>query len=111
MRLIFAIFVMLVLSACGDHVPTGGPDWKESDKLLTCQQLLLEMNDAKHWNRKAHAARQMGITDYLLPVSYLSTRMSANDAIATTAKRINRLQDIYQIKGCAQPYPGTDYPR
>ncbi len=102
---------LLILSGCsGRESYTSSPPWKETDKHLTCDQLLLEMNDAKFWNTAAINNKQAGFTDFLLPISYLNTRASADEAIAGTSARMANLNNIYQIKGCAKPYPETPVP-
>ena len=111
MKLYLLFLSVLILAACGERVPVGAPPWKETDKLLNCQQLLLEMNDAKYWNKVAHSKKSMGVTDFLWPVGYIGTRSSADDAIGITNARINNLRNIYRIKNCDAPYPGMNYPR
>jgi len=99
-----------LVSACGEDVPIGSPPWKETDKHLNCQQLMLEMNDARFWNKLAHSKAEMGITDYLWPVGYIGRQSSASDAISATQGRIDNLNNIYGIKGCRNPYPGMNLP-
>lgn len=65
--------------------------WRETDKHLNCQQLMLEMNDAKYWYGIAANAGDM-------------------DAVSQTEARLANLQNIYQIKGCNNPYPGMNMP-
>jgi hypothetical protein len=111
MKHIALLTCLLLISACsGRQSFTSSPPWKETDKHLTCDQLLLEMNDAKFWNTAARNNKEMGVTDVLLPISYLNTRSSADDAISATQARLANLNNIYQIKGCAKPYEDTPVP-
>lgn len=107
----FIYCALLILTACsGRESYTSSPPWKETDKHLSCDQLLLEMNDAKFWNTAAHNNKDAGFTDFLLPISYLNSRASADEAIASTQARLANLNNIYQIKGCAKPYADTPIP-
>ncbi len=107
---ITALGVILLLAACGEESYVASPAWKATDKHLSCDQLLLEMNDAKFWQTIALDNKKAGIIDYLWPVGYIETRASAEEAIASTSARIRHLQNIYQIKGCARPYEDTPVP-
>ncbi len=101
----------LNLAACGgkdSHV--ASPPWKETDKHLSCDQLLLEMNDAKFWQGVAARNKEFGVTDVVFPVAYMNTKSSANEAMAATSSRLSHLNNIYQIKGCAKPYADTPVP-
>ncbi len=102
--------VLLLTSACGETVPSGGAPWKETDKHLNCQQLQLEMNDAQFWNQVAHSKESMGVSDFLWPPGYIGRRASAQDAIGTTNARLTNLRNIYGIKGCNNPYPNMNVP-
>lgn len=110
MKIFYTLLTLVLLSACGEKIPMGSPPWKDTDKHLTCQQLLLEMNDAKFWNQVAHNKKKMDVSDFLWPVGYIGTRASAEDAIEATNARIANLQNIYKIKGCGNPYPGMNMP-
>jgi hypothetical protein len=108
---LLSVCCVLALAACsGRESYTSSPPWKETDKHLNCDQLLLEMNDAKFWNTAARNNQQAGFTDFLLPLSYMNTRASADEAIASTQARLANLNNIYQIKGCAKPYEDTPIP-
>jgi len=107
---LIAVIAATVLSACGEDSYVNAPPWKESDKHLTCEQLLLEVNDAKYWNKVAAEKKKAGITDILWPVGYIGTRSSAAEAMDITGARISNLQNIYNIKGCARPYPNVPVP-
>jgi hypothetical protein len=109
-KISYAILTLCLLAACGERIPTGSPAWKDTDKHLNCQQLLLEMNDAEFWNGVAHSKKRMGVTDFLWPPGYIGTRASAEDAIGATRARMENLRRIYEIKGCNNPYPGMNLP-
>lgn len=100
----------LVAACSGRESYTSSAPWKETDKHLSCDQLLLEMNDAKFWNQAAANNRKMGFWDVVNPVGYMSTRDSADQAIGATQERLRYLNNVYEIKGCAKPYSDTPIP-
>ena len=110
MNIIYTLITLVLLTACGENVPKGAPPWKDTDKHLSCQQLLLEMNDAEFWNKVAQSKKEMDVSDFLWPPGYIGTRSSAQDAIAATNARLGNLQNIYGIKGCSNPYSGMNLP-
>ncbi len=96
---------LLTLAACGGRESyTSSAPWKETDKHLSCDQLLLEMNDAKFWNSVANRNKKMGVMDVVWPVGYIGTRASADEAIGQTQDRLSHLNNIFKIKGCDRPY-------
>jgi hypothetical protein len=102
----------LLLSACqGEQSYVGAPPWRESDKHLNCDQLLLEINDARFWQTLAADNKKAGVMDIIWPVSYINQRASAQEALNITSSRISHLTNIYKIKGCDQPYPNIPMPR
>lgn len=116
--LIFPIvFSSLLLTGCNGSVLGGeqsyvsSPPWKETDKHLNCDQLLLEMNDAKFWQTIAADNKRAGVMDVIWPVGYINQRASADEALAATSARLSHLGNIYSIKGCNQPYPNMQMPR
>ncbi len=107
-KILFGITCLLFASACGGTESfTSSPPWKNTDKHLSCDQLLLEMNDARFWNSVAHRNKAVGVMDVVWPVGYIKTRASADEAIASTEDRLRHLNSVYKIKGCNRPYPDT----
>ncbi|TAE33069.1 MAG: hypothetical protein EAZ74_04650 [Alphaproteobacteria bacterium] len=102
---------LALLTACGgrDSYTSSSP-WKETDKHLSCDQLLLEMNDARHWSAEAQKNKSFGLGDALWPVGYIHTSNSADEALEQTGSRLQHLNNIYKIKGCAKPYGDTPVP-
>jgi hypothetical protein len=111
LKLTVSLGLIINLAACsGKETPVASAPWKETDKYLTCDQLLLEMNDAKFWQGVAQRNKEFGVSDVVFPVSYANTRSSANEALSATTARLTNLNNIYQIKGCARPYADTPVP-
>lgn len=104
MRLIMLLCTTLLLAACGEEAFVASPPWKETDKKLNCEQLELEMNDARYWQGVAQSKKQMGIKDILWLPGYFGTVKNADQAIGSTTQRLNYLGNIYKIKHCDNPY-------
>jgi hypothetical protein len=111
MKHLLALTLLTVVAGCsGKPSHVASPPWKETDKHLSCDQLLLEMNDARFWQGVAERNKEFGVTDVIFPVSYINTKASAEEAISATAGRLNHLNNIYKIKGCDRPYADTPVP-
>lgn len=107
-NIILLTTALMAITACsGRPSYTSSAPWKQTDKHLSCDQLLLEMNDAKFWNSAAHKNKGMGIGDVINPIGYMNSRSNANEAIDKTNGRLRHLNEVYRIKGCAKPYADT----
>lgn len=104
MRHLSVMILLLSLAACGEEAYVSSPPWKETDKKLTCQQLQLEMTDARYWQQVAQEKKKMGVMDMLWLPGYYGTRKNADEAISSTTQRLTYLGSIYKIKGCDNPY-------
>jgi hypothetical protein len=105
MKHLLVLSLVLGLAACsGKQSYVASAPWKDTDKHLPCDKLLLEMNDAKFWMGVAERNKSFGVTDAVFPVSYINTKASADEAIAAASSRLSHLNNIYQIKGCNKPY-------
>lgn len=93
-----AIFTML-LFACAEETTTVEPI-QQGDKKLTCQELLFEINDAEFYTKQAKEKKALGIKSIVMPLGYIDTYMTADEAIAAAAQRIEYLQRIYDIRNC-----------
>lgn len=94
-----------VLAACGGRESdTGKPTMTKNDKFLTCDEILLEINDAKFLNAQAQENKGVGFKDIIWPVGYAGSYRNAEEAIEATNKRISYLSNIYAIKRCDDPY-------
>lgn len=108
MKQLIYISCLCLLAACGGRESyTSSQSWKQTDKHLSCDQLLLEMNDAKFWNQAARKNKRMGVSDAINPIGYMNTRKSADEAISQTQGRLQHLNNIFNIKGCSKPYADT----
>jgi hypothetical protein len=104
MRFIYLFSALMLLAACGEEAFVASAPWKETDKKLTCEQLQLEMNDARYWQGVAEGKKKMKVMDVLWLPGYFGTVQNANEAIGATTARLNYLGNIYKIKKCDNPY-------
>lgn len=98
-----ALALGLVLGGCGSsqHVTS----MRSLDKQLSCEELLLEINESEFFMTRAERDKSFGMTDVIWPVGYVSDVMDANDAIETAMDRRDYLSRIYEVKRCHEKKP------
>ena len=94
------ITASMILSSCGGENSPQIKSMQRKDKMLTCKEILLEMNEAEFYKSTAERNKDPKISNMLLPLGYISTYMSAEDAIGAAKARIDYLDRIYQIMEC-----------
>lgn len=95
-----AIILSFVISSCGDE-SVMVETMKRSDKDLGCSDILLEINEAEFHRKQAAEKKALGIKSIVMPLGYIDTYMSADEAISAADSRIRYLNRIYEIKNCA----------
>lgn len=90
----------LALSACSGPKALEVREFKTSDKQLSCQDILLEMNEAEFFRKKAEGNRAPGFKSVVMPIGYISSYVNAGDAMKAADNRIAYLAQIYEIKRC-----------
>lgn len=96
---IFASSAVFVLSACGEE-PFKVKTMKRGDKDLGCSDILLEVNEAEFHKKQADEKKSLGVKSIVMPLGYIDTYMSADEAISAAESRIAYLNRIYEIKNC-----------
>ncbi len=95
----------LVIAACGKESQVGSRSpVKKDDKFLTCDELMLEINDAQFYRDQAEKNKGLNVRNVVWPVGYPYTYSSAAEAIELSNERIQYLSNIYQIKKCDNEY-------
>ncbi len=89
----------LLLSSCGEHAEKVDT-LKRGDKNLSCSDVQLEINEADQYKKMAYDKQKLGIKSIVMPLGYIDTYMSADDAVGAADARINYLNRIYDIKKC-----------
>ncbi len=96
---VVCVFI-LALSACAGKESTAIQPLQKKDKQLSCREIQLEINEAEFYQRSAKNNKNPGVETFLMPLGYISTYMSANDAAKSADARINYLNRIYDILNC-----------
>ena len=99
-NIFFALVLSFIISSCaGDRAKKVDP-MKRGDKSLTCNDILLEINESEFYRKQAEEKRMLGIKSIVMPLGYIDTYMSAEDAVSAANSRISYLNNIYAIKNC-----------
>jgi hypothetical protein len=91
--------VILALSSCGQQSEKVEP-LKRTDKNLNCDDIQLEINEAEFYKKQALDNKRLGIKSIVMPLGYIDTFMSADEAIEAAEARIQYLNRIFDIKKC-----------
>ena len=113
---IFTIFIVLfTVAACAPaEYSTKVKTMQRKDKRLSCQEILLEMNEAEFYRKMANKNKGVKLKNVLMPLGYISTYMDAGEAIEASNARVAYLDQIYEIMRCdekeraAQPVYRTE---
>ncbi len=98
MTMVFAAAVLL--SACAGQKSTKVVSLQKKDKSLSCKEVMLEVNEAEFYRRTAEKNKGPQLKSLLMPLGYISTYVSAEDAIGASDARIEYLNRIYEILDC-----------
>lgn len=109
-KLCVLVGVACLATACSGTKSTKVAAVQKNDKRLTCNEILLEINEAEFWRDKAENNRGMSFRNLVSPFGYGSTYISASDAIEASDTRVSYLKRIYDIKRCDDPTQQTSAP-
>lgn len=96
---LMVVTLALLLASCGDD-SVKIDTMKRTDKDLGCSEILLEINEAEFHKKQALEKKSLGIKSIVMPLGYIDTYMSADEAISAAKSRIGYLNRIYEIKNC-----------
>jgi len=91
--------ITILLSSCGERSEKVDT-LKRGDKNLSCSEVQLEINEAEQYKKMAYDKQRLGIKSIVMPIGYIDTYMSADDAVKAADARIQYLYRIYDIKKC-----------
>jgi len=95
--------IALITSACGgEEASTKVKALQKKDKRLSCEEILLEMNEADFYKKMANKNKGPKLKSVLMPLGYISTYMDAEEAIDAADARVSYLDKIYEIMKCEQ---------
>jgi len=98
-KITVACLVGIVLAGCSGTPSKKVVAMQSKDKRMTCRELQLEMNEAEFYARAAENNRR-SIKNVLMPLGYMSTYMSAQEAMEASETRVEYLGRISEIMGC-----------
>ena len=108
-KVILLSTLMLIISACGgSDESTKVKAMQRKDKRLSCEEILLEMNEADFYRKMAHKNRGPKLKSVLMPLGYISTYMDAEEAIDAAEARVSYLDKIYEIMRCEEKQEERD---
>lgn len=90
---------LIMLASCGGET-VKVETMKKTDKDLSCNDILLEINETEFHKKQAQEKKSLGIKSIVMPLGYIDTYMSADEAISAADSRIAYLNRIYEIKNC-----------
>lgn len=73
---------------------------QRKDKSLSCKEVLLEINEAEFYRKTAQQNKNPKVSTLMMPLGYVSTYMSAEEATNAADARIDYLNRIYDILDC-----------
>lgn len=92
--------LITMATACAGKESEKVAAMQKKDKNLTCREVLLEQNEAEFYRSTAEKNKQPGVKAVLMPLGYISTYMSAEDAVSAANARTDYLSRIYEIMDC-----------
>lgn len=99
-KVIITTAISLCLMACGSKESEKVTAMQKKDKNLTCREVLLEQNEAAFYKETAEKNKNPDVKSVLMPLGYISTYMSADEAVNAANARVAYLARIYEIMGC-----------
>ncbi len=94
------LMCLLLMTACSGQKSTAVQMMQKRDKYLSCQEVMLEINEAEFYRKTAEGNRGFKVQNILMPMGYYSTYISANEAVEASNSRVEYLNRIYEIMKC-----------
>jgi hypothetical protein len=102
-KLITVFLAATLVSACTGQRSERVNSLQKKDKYLSCKEIQLEMNEAEFYRRTAEKNKGPSVQNVMMPLGYISTFMSAEDAIQASDARGDYLNRVYEILECDNP--------
>lgn len=93
----------VLLSACASTDSQIVSVMQKKDKVLTCKEIMLEMNEAEFYRKAAEDNKGPKLKNLVMPLGYVSTYVKAENAIDASSARIEYLNRVYEIQDCDNP--------
>ena len=106
-KFIFSFLLSVLLVACTCNQPYKVKPVERGDKKLTCPDVILELNEAEYRKKQAMSAKGISADQALLPLCWLPTYTSAQEAQKAADERIEYLTQIYNVLQCDRKKRGS----
>ncbi|MBL0317914.1 MAG: hypothetical protein IPP74_01190 [Alphaproteobacteria bacterium] len=103
-KIVSAAVISLLVAGCSCKSSVRVQPIQRKDKLLTCKELALEINEAEYFRRAAEVNKDSPV-DIFLPLCYAHSQESAQRAVKSADERLEYLNHIYDLLGCARQRP------
>lgn len=104
LRSLFAVVILgLLTTACSGTKSQSVSSLQKRDKNLSCKEIMLEQNEAAFYRKTAENNKGPSVKNVMMPLGYISTFVSAENAIEAANSRIDYLNRIYDILDCDNP--------
>jgi hypothetical protein len=100
-NILSTVAVAMMITACSGTKSTTVVELTKYDKHMSCSELQMEITEATFLREKAQRNRGLNFKNIVMPLSYPSTYMSADEAIDAATNRVDYLSRLHEIKGCA----------
>ena len=91
--------VTSILAACACPHSVRVQPVQRKDKLLSCKEIVLEINEAEYYRRIAAQAKTDNV-DIFSPFCQMHSLRSAEESVQAADKRLEYLNQIYDLMGC-----------
>ena len=99
-NIVLTATLCFALVACSGKESEKIAAMQKKDKNLTCREVLLEQNEADFYKTTAEKNKNPDVKTLLMPLGYISTYMSAEDAVSAANARVDYLARVYDIMDC-----------
>lgn len=94
------ILISFFITSCSGEEATIVEPVQKNDKQLSCEEILFEINDSEYYIKQANEKKSLGVKSIVMPLGYIDTYMTADEAISAAKQRISYLKRIYDIRNC-----------
>lgn len=101
---------VLALASCTCKAPHKLKPIQQTDKKLTCKDVLMEINEAEFRKKEALDASAVSGGQVLLPLCWLPSYFSARNAVEAADDRLEYLTQIHDVLGCGKVAPDRPLP-
>jgi hypothetical protein len=99
---VLAILPVLFVSSCACPYVYEIDSFQPGDKDKSCNQIVMEINEAEYFRKKATNNKGTKVDYALNPFCYPSGFLSSDRAMRSAEQRLDYLNQIYEMRGCGR---------